>query len=41
MTWVEFKDFFQKNQRNNQAFANSIFSQYKHVFQYQQESVLE
>ena len=41
MTWVKFKDFFWKNLGNNQAFVNSICSQFRRVSQYQQESVLE
>ena len=41
MTWEEFKNFLQTNLGDDWAFANSIFSQFKRVSQYQQESVLE
>ena len=40
MTWAEFKEFFRKNLRDNQAFANSIYSKFKQDTQYQTESVL-
>lgn len=38
---AKFKKFFQKNFGNNWAFANSIFNQFKYIFQYQQKSILE
>ena len=41
MTWEEFKDFLRTNLGDDRAFANSILSQFRRVFQYQQESVLE
>ena len=41
MMWEEFKDFLQINLGDNWAFANSILSQFRRVFQHQQESVLE
>ena len=41
MTWEEFKNFLQKSLGNDWAFANSIFSQFRRVSQYQQDSVLE
>ena len=41
MTWVEFKDFLQKNLGDDWAFTNSICSQFRRVCQYQQKSVLD
>ena len=39
MTWVEFKDFLQKNLGDSRAFVDSIWKKVKRDSQYQDKSV--
>ena len=39
MTWLEFKEFFQKNLGNSKAFVDSVWKKVKRNFQYQHKLV--
>ena len=41
MTWLEFKNFLQKNLRDSRAFVDNLWSKFKRDSQYQSESVLD
>ena len=41
MTWLEFKNFFQKNLGDSRAFVDNLWSKFRRDSQYQSESVLD
>ena len=41
MTWLEFKNFLQKNLGDSKAFVDNLWSKFRRDLQYQSESVLD
>ena len=41
MTWLEFKNFLQKNLGDSRAFVDNLWSKFRRHLQYQSKSVLD